>query len=568
MREPLPLRSHVLTIACAVLLLLGVFLFPYYFSVVPTVSLSYLVGFNNRVAVAFFLLFAFGIAVARRGWIGEGEQRNSKLPNWLLGTSVSVAVALCIVLRLHRHGKPIGGEAHFFLDRIHQLSLHRLPYRDFEFTYGPLLLYPTQLVHQALGISLISAYYVVWTLFWAAGIGMLYFVVNNIDIATEHRLGVYMLMAVTIPPALIDEGMNYAPLRPFTVPFLALCTYIFWQRTKAPYRTACLAGFCIAAGFAVSAEQGIGLLVGTSAYFFLLAFRSNDFPVLASVLQLGLSAIVAACAAHLKLFAAMGFFSKGGYNFPVLLSPGNLLAMTAFVLAICLLWRAIATRDLRHNYVLLTLCGIPMLPAAMGRNDFGHMISVTSILLVGLFAIYSRVTLRRYLSSALWVTVLLACYGGVVVTGYHKLRGDRPPVATDPSELHSRPIPRTVMYYAPYSTALSQTKPEFLAYSLDEGYYSAFQNITTEEQIRNELLEFQQHKGMPFLLPDEPGATTPALWDQDPKMLRLLEVAPFLPRVKHAQIDTRALADFINQYYRRTDMAEDGKRVWIYAGAH
>lgn len=125
--------------AIFLLILAGaLFTVPYLVAVHPVISVSYVVGFNNHVAL---LLFVGGItvfAVLCGGQLGRSSAIDQKLPITSLALASTLILFLCLG-RLAHHS--IGGEAKYNVNRLQMLATGLKPYRDFEYAYGPLHLY-------------------------------------------------------------------------------------------------------------------------------------------------------------------------------------------------------------------------------------------------------------------------------------------------------------------------------------------------------------------------------------------------------------------------------------------
>ena len=115
------------------------------------------------------------------------------------------------------------GEASYFLNRIDQIALFgKVPFRDFEFAYGPLLLYVPALVHglgAPLQISVEWSYYLSLVLFSIAGVCALFWLVDNLIPGRYYKLVVFGGLAlIGLNPTM---GMNYRYFR-FIGPYVAI----------------------------------------------------------------------------------------------------------------------------------------------------------------------------------------------------------------------------------------------------------------------------------------------------------------------------------------------------------
>src|SRR5215212_5706229 len=98
--------------------------------------------------------------------------RKPLLVVWVLQTLITTTLLIAT------SGRPPAAEAYYFLDRLYPLATGMVPYRDFEFLYGPLLLYPPHWAARLLGIPLYPAYLFVVLAFELIGLYMLWKIVG------------------------------------------------------------------------------------------------------------------------------------------------------------------------------------------------------------------------------------------------------------------------------------------------------------------------------------------------------------------------------------------------------
>src|SRR6187402_690957 len=269
--NPSSLRSPWAIASLFALIAAAVYFVPYLVPVTqPTNSLSYLAGYSNRAAVVLLVLGSLGFAFYTKGEVARVEEGESDLSIRVLLLSLFSFALLCIGRRyVSMHHFP-GGEAQFFLDRQQLLASGEKLYRQIDFMYGPLLLYPGYLLAKWMGISQVSGYYLWWMAQWMAGVTMTWLFCRFVDIGKSRRLTLYLFLLIPQISSLKDEGSNYTPVRLFCAATLIIAVMYVWKRTGDPIRLALAAVAASALGLAVSPEQGLAVLLSMGAYLALL----------------------------------------------------------------------------------------------------------------------------------------------------------------------------------------------------------------------------------------------------------------------------------------------------------
>jgi len=112
----------------------------------------------------------------------------------------------------------------------------------------------------------------------------------------------------------------------------------------------------------------------------------------------------------------MRAYTAGGYSFPLLPSPSVVLTLGLYLFAACIVVQCLR----QHNEVSVTLplvcAGFAMLPAAMGRCDLGHLMSAWPAFLVGIFAIFTGRSLRRWYVLGIWAICLYGVCDALLTT--------------------------------------------------------------------------------------------------------------------------------------------------------
>ena len=133
--------------------LVCVYFLPFYFPPShPVISQSYVVGYNNHVAVVSLVLISVLVALVslRRNGVGPRDfKREPMVPwPWLVGALVLVAAWNGGLSWLTFASHNYGVEDFYFLPQLEKYYyLHRHLYRQIEFPYGQMLFYPPVWVH-------------------------------------------------------------------------------------------------------------------------------------------------------------------------------------------------------------------------------------------------------------------------------------------------------------------------------------------------------------------------------------------------------------------------------------
>ena len=381
--------------AALFLLLVAVFSLPYLVPVAPSVSLSYLVGYSNHAA---FLLLSLGSVVfavlCRKRFAGSiSADQSLGLPSLVLALFVAMACCAYRLLPLAHH--QIGGEAAYTLNRIQMLLQGLRPYRDFEFAYGPAHLYIPVLSMRLAHGSVIYGYYAWWILQWLAGTAMFWIAMRLLQLPLPHRRVVFWIVFATQLPSMIAEGTAYTPTRTIGSAFFVVLVASLVNRGKRSLIIAITAILCVAAALSISPEQGITVFAGLLVWFLvLISTRQGALTVRDTGIFLAGTALVLLCFWRLGEFSTLLVFSRGVYSFPLLPSPTNLLILTCYVVAACTGVHALLARRFDSVALPMFFTGFALLPAAMGRCDYGHLLMAAPALLLGVAAIDARPHLR------------------------------------------------------------------------------------------------------------------------------------------------------------------------------
>jgi hypothetical protein len=555
------------SIAAALFLLLAaVFSLPYLVPIAPSVSLSYLVGYNNHVAVLLLSLGSVVFAVLCRKRFGESISANQPLGLPSLVLALFVALACCAYRLLPLNGHQIGGEALYTLNRIQMLLQGLRPYRDFEFAYGPAHLYIPVLVMRLTHGSIIHGYYAWWILQWLGGTAMLWVAIRLLQLPIPHRRVVFSIVFSIQLSGIIAEGTAYTPTRTIGSAFFVILVASLVNRGKKSLSIAATAILCVAAALSISPEQGIAVFAGLLVWFLLLISTNQGVLTVrdASIFLLG-TAIVLFCFWRMGEFSSLLIFSQGAYSFPLLPSPTNILILTCYVAAACAGVHALFARRFGSVAVPMFLAGFALLPAAMGRCDYGHLLMAAPALLLGVAAIDARPALRMWWSP---LAIALVAIPAVTVPFYVRHQQLLPPTGasaklmavyrSDPALFAHHPCPliyRT-LNIAPkaFETAAQDC--------LDTGRYYITQDAFTPQTVDVMLRDLDRRPLHPLVLRDMPLDEQLQPIDARLPDLHTYELSPWLPHPRNPPFTYQKLETYIERNYTPSRTPVAGFRIW------
>lgn len=400
MRSPTstaPRRTWLVCLLVCVVAALAVFVLPLHVPVEfqPAVSASYIAGFNNRVAA--IAAAAIGGCVLLWAWFrsrGEKASIDTTADRISLRFTAAVIALTCIFFALAgwmvaaSHLRYLADAGYF----IEQMSSHAeyggALYTQLEFAYGPLLFYPTIVLHTALHCGWMTAYFLTLALDQSIGLALLAYVLNELPIrGRDRRIGLVLFAVGALNPIF---GLNYTFLRFIT----AFAILLFATRPQSLARTM----FVLVAGevllLGISPEQGFAFLIGTVAFAALQAWRNGAKWLLASTAPVLGAGVFLLLAGRSYLFM-LHSFAKGALNLPVAPYPHILIFLFAVVWLIPFaIGRSLGSDE--PASVRMAACyalGIGLLPAALGRSDPLHVFfNGAGLLVLSLAAIrsYSR----------------------------------------------------------------------------------------------------------------------------------------------------------------------------------
>lgn len=542
-------------------LLIAVFWLPYSVPVAPSVSLSYLVGYNNHAA---FLLFSIGsiiFAILCRKRFSRFVSADQPLGFSSLFLALLVTLVFCAwrLMPFARH--QVGGEALYALNRIQMLIQGLRPYRDFEFAYGPAHLYVPVLLMRLTHGSVLHGYYAWWLMQWLAGTAMLWAAVRLLHLPLPHRRAVFWIIFVIQLPAILAEGTAYTPTRNIGSAFFVVIVASLVRRRRRPLLVIATAVLSVAAALSISPEQGLAVFAGLLIWFLLLAgthqaaltFRHAGIFVVAATLAL-------IFCWRMGEFSTLLVFSQGAFSFPLLPSPTNVVILLTYVAAACAGVSSLLYCHFDDVAIPMFLTGFALLPASMGRCDYGHLLMAAPALLLGIAVIDARLNLRIWWSSLAIALVVIPAIAVPFYLRYQEQHAVQQLAvgSTDPTLFAHHPCRfeyRTLnIAPTPFETAAQDC--------LDTGRYHVTINALTPRTVDIMLHELDRRPLQPLLLRDMPLAKQLQPLDARLPDLHVLELSPWLPRPVNPPFTYQELLTYIEQNYVPASDPVGGFRIW------
>jgi len=351
------------------------------------VSTSYVLGFNNKVAIIGLVVLTAvgtGYRLRRRAFSSriafetDNQQRISQWTSSTVALGYALLTTAVFVWAAHGEYYSLDWEASHFVWRLKLTDLYGMrPYYDYQFEYGPALAYGPLLLHsllRPLGLSHEASYYLCHLLLNIAGLYGIAFVLGRLQMPKQRRTAAFVILGLA--GFLPNMGLNGVTLR-YVAPFVGLVIVHQTVLNASPWRVARLFGATLlvcAVCVSLSPEIGLACVISITVYC-LLSIRRQ------SVVYAALGAVLLAFMLGQSIlpgpyYATLTSFAQGGNNLPFLLTSPHLVLYLG-----CLIWFVpnwlVAIREPGRDRSLViglaVLCVI-MAPGALGRCDPYHVL--------------------------------------------------------------------------------------------------------------------------------------------------------------------------------------------------
>jgi hypothetical protein len=526
----------------------AVFFIPYLFPVAPSVGMSYLTGFNNRVA---FLLFALGsvlFAYLTKGNIGERTSDDQSLGLPSLFASLGIALSACLLNLFPFRALPHGVEPYYALNRLQMLLAGYRPYLDFEFAYGPSHLYVPYALIKLFACSIFKAFFLWWIFQWLVGVAMLWAIIRHLDFPVRHRRLLYWALFGFQTQSIPNEGIAYTPVRMIGAAFFLLVAYWTWHRTRRSHLAAGVGLLMVVAALAISPELGVGVTAGLLCWYGLLALqKTSQFKPLSWVLFAVGTGGIFLISSRMGLFLTLRDFAGGAYSYPLLPTLQVMLLLAAYLIAGCVAVRDLFNRNYGSMTIPLAIGGFAMLPAAMGRCDVGHLQNAAPAFLLGVAAIETLPAIRNWWRPLALYTLVLPIAIIRPLTQSHQeisqIRHSNFPETSHKALPDCTEIYRTPDIWPPPTETAKQN-------CIDTGYYIGVVDVFTPATIQRKIAELDRAPRRPILLFDLPLEKQVATLESDLGGLQASEgESLYHPRMRHQPLTYAPIFTYISQNY-------------------
>lgn len=602
-------------VVCAGALFL-IFWLPYYVPVPPAVSDSYLFGFSNKMCQALILLFVTGFALLDSPLLlpdqaDAGLERAAKpIPRSTLFAMLALVCGICGMMYLLTRGLHGYDESRYLIDRVKLLTEGQTPYRDFEFIYGPLLLYGPFAISRIFHCSVEGSYYAFWALEAILGNCLLYSIMNRLAVFSTHTRTIYLVFAVGSMTALLDTGENYTLLR-FVLPAffaLLLCrSFGNGQSTRSYLQSLLLAiPFTIAIGL-VSPEFGFAFAIGSLAYIAFYGIHREPMRMAAWIAAGVFLALAAYAGYRLSLFDTMKDFAGGGFNFPIIPALHILLFLFCLTVSVRYLVAKTRAKAAPAAVTLIIATALPAIPAALGRCDIEHVLfGVFGITLAGTILASRHASVWRWYRYALVVVVVFLSFFTWLLNGrsmlvklaVYRVFASEPEGTTssldrriehvltrgmEPEKAERKIAQLKAAAHSSGSIDLDSAFPEMRGVvwvpfgfalegagfyhdpRLDPGRYNGFLSVVSPQSVARKISELEDKPERQLLLPigfEEQCNVEPA---NEVKTIRLLFLFPFKKKPLHMESVTAPVCSYIVDHYRLQQAATPatfGYELW------
>ncbi len=394
----------------------AIFKLPYQYPPEPFVwSTSYRVGFNNRVSILAtvavlgllsFRLFFFRSFESRKADTVLGVVRSQwqgsfgAMPRSLLWLSVGITIASTLFLYRCIPDLSSYFEAHVTLPKAElAVEYHLKPYTDSWWPYGPILFYLPVCFMQlfdVFGLSREWAYMAAVCVFLSGGVGVLFYLVNEIRVSVVLRSVLFVIMAF----AMHIWSLGAQTAARFLLPYaLLLLVHRFGKRLEASgdplvqrkLSAACVGGVMLMMG--ISPEIGLVLMLSFACYFLhrIVTERENLWlPLAGGPIGFGLWLLL-----FPECFSFAGHFSAGAGCNPVVPAPHILLYLAGLFGVMPVVLRSVLARPKDEMSAVLMgwmLLVMATLPPSFSRCDPSHVVWNGA----GIFILCFGVTARRW----------------------------------------------------------------------------------------------------------------------------------------------------------------------------
>jgi len=410
----------------------GLFFLPFRFPPAqPSISQSWVAGFDNRVSVGTALLASVFVTAFRwfgsrkaltTGFFADGNV-SSKIPSIAVIIVSIVYVISFGILALGCLHSPryLSVDIRYLLDAATKVSVWKMrAYHDFEFAYGPLILYAPVGLHFLVGrfgVSLEICYFLTTILAMIVGLLLLAWILNQL--VPDRIVKTCLFVGIGVSSINVFLGANGTLVR-FLSAFCLILTIrnvAGWAREQGAWRFPFLMlaylSICSWVEFMVSPEIGLAFACSAGCWALVSGFTESR-RVWSSII----APVIGFCAAMPvyggNLIDTVRLYSGGSMNWVLVPYLVAVLYLVTIVAIIPFgMGAALRSRN-PDRAVLLSLycCVLALVPAALSRCDFHHVMfnGIGAFILASAYlTVFSR---KLQLSWAALIVISFSIYQG------------------------------------------------------------------------------------------------------------------------------------------------------------
>jgi hypothetical protein len=572
----------------------------------PSVSDSYLFGYNNQVGFLLILLLSLAGAI----WAARCELPFNTIQPELAPQKISrrtLAVSLLIVFASYSlmywftHGLGGFGESRHMLEHVKLVADGKVPFRDFGFDFGLILLYGPILLSKFLHMGVVDAYYLLMTTTALLGVVLLYAVINWIDYPSKHRSSIFLLYVAIAAPLALCTGIQYTLFRYVPPIFCVLIVHRVWMRASKSAGWQALASFLTVLFTAIilliSPEIGIAYAAGSVLLFTVYGKLYSPWRLVTYLGMLTSLAAVIFAGNKIGIFDYVRTVGGGGSNFPIIPAPSVLLLLFCIGITACYTVFRFKQGGALSNTMSIIAVAVPGLAGALGRCDSGHIaLNAVGILLVGGFIVSNFYKLWPWYRNAFLLFFIVYPFFSGLWLYKGEIRGAAAQLAfqdassTQDSMMEKLLKPFLVRHFGkdyietkldllkqrnaagsavnlfalyPHAHGIVQapftyTPNGFSAFhspNIDEGYYFGLTDVLSPKQVAVKIKEMQDHSERDLLLPENFKQACEVDVDTERHLIDVLFFYPYIKRAVHQESIIAPLCSYITDHYVVMDPA-------------
>jgi hypothetical protein len=525
----------------------------------PSAADSYVFGYNNTVGIALIFILIAGGVVWTKGF--NLTFLSSRQPQALSNLTLILALiaVLCGCMSMYLFAGRYGGfgESYYLIDRIFLLSQGKVPYRDFEFAYGPGLLYGPLILKHVLPLDICQAYYLFWLINCLLGTLLLFKSVNLVNYPTDAKETIFLLLFFAGLFSIVRMGTNYTFLR-FSCPVFFVL--VIQRVLNRPGLRAKLLGVLLSLAFTailILISPEIAIAFAFASVCICLFSRSEQallrVPTLA-VLSVAFSHVFWA-AARLRILDTLLADGGGAISFPILIAPHIVVYLVALFVCACYIFRRWRNRRIDDNTLGLLAFSLPLVAAALGRCDPGHVFwNGLAIFLASMCYVsnYPRAWRAYRIAFVLFVFLLpdltelfLFSTAFKQVSALNAQEPDlRARLDLDTLYPHWPGKFLAPFGYRPGGVATYQSS------RIEYGRFEEFINVSTPHAVAQKVGELDEHPDRALILPDQFENLCEPNVDLEKLYISLVFLSPFRGAAAHSEGVRQPVCDSIRDRYR------------------